>query len=306
MDKKEYITNQFRKTFGKKYENYCITRIYSLLNRLDVQIITQQLFKRDNGKIALADLYFPQIKLVVEIDEWQHKKEWNKEDDIERSKSIKKEINALSDILSFEPEVERIDVTKSIEDINNRIDKIIEIINNRIEKLGTNFRPWNNDNRNAQYYIEKKNISVEDNIQFRTVQEVSELFNKGYKANQKVYFKTVIDNEYVCCPKLKLEESNKNEFKNNPYINTITSDKKYIFEYRVKDPIGFVNEMLKLHFNEIRIMFPKYKDETGMMMYRFRGIYIFDIEATKNTLKSGENRIVWRKIDNKLDLRKYF
>ena len=70
MDKIEYITNQFKKTFGKKYENYCITRIYHLLNRTDVQIITQQMFKRKNEKeIALADLYFPQINLSIEIDE---------------------------------------------------------------------------------------------------------------------------------------------------------------------------------------------------------------------------------------------
>ena len=102
MDKKEYITNQLKKSFGKKYENYCITRIYNLLNRLDVQIITQQLFKRENGRIALADLYFPQIKLVVEVDEWQHQKEWNRKDDANRTKSIEKEINSLSEILSFE------------------------------------------------------------------------------------------------------------------------------------------------------------------------------------------------------------
>ena len=306
MDKKEYITNQFRKSFGKKYENYCITRIYSLLNRLDVQIITQQLFKRENGKIALADLYFPQIKLIVEVDEWQHQKEWNKKDDMDRSEAIKKEIKSLSDILAFEPEVLRIDVTKSIEEINARIDEIVDIINDRIKQLGEQFKPWTNKNENTQYYINKKNISVEDKVQFRTVQEVSELFNKGYKASQKVYFKTGFENEHVCCPKLQLEESEQNEFKNNPYINTITSDKEYIFEYRVIDPIGFVNDMLKYHMGEVRIMFPKYKDETGIMMYRFRGIYIFDINATKETLKSGHNRVVWKKIDNKLDLSKYF
>jgi len=51
VDKKEYITNQLKKTFNKKYENYCITRIYHLLNRNDVQIITQQMFhKKDDDK----------------------------------------------------------------------------------------------------------------------------------------------------------------------------------------------------------------------------------------------------------------
>ena len=41
-------------------------------------------------------------------------------------------------------------------------------------------------------------------------------------------------------------------------------------------------------------------------MYRFRGIYVFDIEATKETLKSGKNRVVWKQVDNKIDLSKYF
>jgi len=306
VDKKEYITNQLKKSFGKKYENYCITRIYNLLNRLDVQIITQQLFKRENGRIALADLYFPQIKLVVEVDEWQHQKEWNRKDDANRTKSIEKEINSLSEILSFEPEVLRIDVTKNIEEIHTQIDEIINAINNRIEKLGDRFKPWTNENRTPEYYIKQQNISIEDNVQFRTVQEVSELFNKGYKANQKIYFKTGYPNEHVCCPKLQLEESSQNEFKNNPYINTITSDKKYIFEYRVMDPVEFVEDMMKWHSEEIRILFPKYKDETGFMMYRFRGVYVFDTEATKETLKNGKNRVVWKQIDDKVDLSKYF
>ena len=30
------------------------------------------MFKRDDGKIALADLYFPQINLTIEIDEGHH------------------------------------------------------------------------------------------------------------------------------------------------------------------------------------------------------------------------------------------
>ncbi len=71
-EKIDYITNQMKKTFGKKYENYCVNRIYSLINRNDVKIVTQQLFKRKGKKIALADLYFPQVNLWVEIDESHH------------------------------------------------------------------------------------------------------------------------------------------------------------------------------------------------------------------------------------------
>ena len=69
MDKKEYIVNQLKRTFHKKYENYCITRIIHKLDNEYIQFITQQLFKRPDGKFALADLYFPQLNISVEIDE---------------------------------------------------------------------------------------------------------------------------------------------------------------------------------------------------------------------------------------------
>ena len=68
MDKKEYIVNQLKRTFHKKYENYCITRIIHKLDNEYIQFITQQLFKRPDGKFALADLYFSQLNISVEID----------------------------------------------------------------------------------------------------------------------------------------------------------------------------------------------------------------------------------------------
>ena len=72
MDKKEYIVNQLKRTYHKKYENYCITRIIHRLDNEYIQFITQQLFKRPDGKFALADLYFPQLNISVEIDEPHH------------------------------------------------------------------------------------------------------------------------------------------------------------------------------------------------------------------------------------------
>lgn len=110
MDKKEYIANQLKRTFNKKYENYCITRIYHLLNRLDIKIVTQQLFRRDNGKIALADLYFPQINLIVEVDEGHHLN--NKENDERRTEEIiKNKVQAFEEVINYNLTIERIDVT---------------------------------------------------------------------------------------------------------------------------------------------------------------------------------------------------
>lgn len=42
MNKKEYIIRQIAKTNKKNYENYVVTRIFHLINRLDIKFVTQQ------------------------------------------------------------------------------------------------------------------------------------------------------------------------------------------------------------------------------------------------------------------------
>ena len=133
-EKIDYITNQMKKTFGKKYENYCVNRIYSLINRNDVKIVTQQLFKRKGKKIALADLYLPQVNVWVEIDEGHHLVQGIS--DMERTNEVieenkvsseaKKKYDALEEVINVELEEPfRIVVyNKSLEEINSQIDEI--------------------------------------------------------------------------------------------------------------------------------------------------------------------------------------
>ena len=114
MDKKEYIVNQIKKSFGngKKYENYCVTRIIALIDNLDIQFVTQQMFKRKEKDIAYADLYFPQINLWVEVNEGYHKnniendklrtKEVIQENKIDRK--IKAKYDALDEVVYLEKE----------------------------------------------------------------------------------------------------------------------------------------------------------------------------------------------------------
>ncbi len=71
MNRTEFILRQISKTNKKSYENYVVTRIWHLLNDLNIKIVTQQHVTRPAGR-ALTDLYFPQIKLHVEIDEGHH------------------------------------------------------------------------------------------------------------------------------------------------------------------------------------------------------------------------------------------
>ncbi len=153
MEKIEYITNQFKKTFGKKYENYCISRIYALVGRDDFKIVTQQMFKRKDNNIALADLYLPQINMWIEVNEEHHKK--RELEDAERtaevielnkkSEKVKIKYDALNEVITSNIEKPYIiDVyDKSLEEINKQIYDKVKIINSRIDD---SYIPWNQAN----------------------------------------------------------------------------------------------------------------------------------------------------------------
>lgn len=301
MDKKEYITNQLKRTFNKKYENYCITRIYHLLNRNDVQIITQQMFhKKDDDKIALADLYFPQINVSVEIDEMHHFLQ--KDDDKKRTEEIKQQkkiidekLAALGEVIYYPLDEYRIDASCSLENINNQIDNIVEKIKNKINTMGNKFKTWDNVETEPSVFIKRGYINSLDNAGFKTIQKVSELFNKGYKGTQRCWFraKTGDNSERVWCPKLKIANG---DFKNNPYLNEVSSDGKFIYETSEKDKDFYKHER-----QEIRFVFPKYKDETGCRRYKFKGVYRFNRELSDKYKKA-----VWEKFDEQINLKKYF
>lgn len=307
MDKKEYIVNQLKKTYGKKYENYCITRIITKLDNINLQFVTQKMFRRSDGKIALADLYFPQVNVWVEIDESQHIN--NLELDEIRTyevveNNIQRKLRNLEEIIYIgvnEPERIKVfdkDFNISIEDINKRIDEIVLLINNKIKKLGKDFIPWTGVEKLPEYFINKGNIDIYDDVKFKTIQDVSELFNKGYRGMQLAYFK-VNENTFVWCPKLRLNDT---DFKKSRYINEISDDGKYIYESSLVDNDRFVNDVI--NSNEVRYIFPKYMDECGQFMYRYAGIYKLDKKSMK---RLGLKKRVWvRDYNNNIDISKYF
>lgn len=306
MDKKEYIVNQLKRTYHKKYENYCITRIIHRLDNEYIQFITQQLFKRPDGKFALADLYFPQLNISVEIDEPHHltQKEADKQrtlDIIKADQEIRKKYTGIEDIILDPIEESRIEIREesSIEEINNEIDIVINKIELKISAMGDKFVPWKNVYEPASYYIKKGFIEKNDNAKFKTIDEIGKLFNiekvsMGYKIHG--YVPIVNDSEYFWCPHLKLSDA---DVIINNAINTISPDGNYLFEYFKKDNDTEVKKVLDDNIK--RYVFAQYKDEMGNESKKFIGVYSLDKDKT---LK--ENVRVWKKISNKIELKKYF
>lgn len=129
-----------------------------------MRFIIQQMFKRVEKNIALADLYFPQVNVWVEIDESQHFKQSEK--DKRRTEeviqnNIKNKLKNLEEVIYVElEEPERIKIFNdskeiSLKAINKRIDEIVDKINKRINGLGNKFVPWVNVYSIAEEYIKR-------------------------------------------------------------------------------------------------------------------------------------------------------
>lgn len=267
LDKKEYIIKQLHRTHNKKYENYVITRIWHLLNDLDIKIITQQYIVRPNG-YALADLYFPQFNLIVEVDEEQHL--GNKLKDNIRDRDV---INAVN----FK--IIRIDTTQNIQHIHTQIDKLIELIKS-IKK--DNFIKWNyEDEFNNKKYIEKGFIDTKDNAMFRTQKDVYNCFGFNYEANVQrcAVNHKIIENVKIWNPKL---------YKHNEWINEISLDEKTIYEKNInyKKNLEHINEVINDTRN-IRYVFAHSKDNLGRILYRFKGAYKLNIDKTIKLQKTA-------------------
>ena len=284
LNKKEYIIKQLKRTYKKEYENYVITRIWHMLNDLNIKIITQQYIKRSTNSgeskkgYALADLYFPQFKLIVEVDEEHHL--GTKLADSDRDRDV---INATN----FR--IERINTKESIESIHKKIDLIVEYI--KSEKIKQNIEDWDYENEfSIKNHLKKGYIDVNENAVFRISVDICNCFGYNYRAFMKGGVNHPIEkNVLIWFPKL---------YDYGEFENQLTLDEEYIYE-KNKDPLKnkkMINIWLKDPRN-IRYCFGQYKDNLGRMLYHFKGKYELDRKRTEK-----EERAVWKKIGSRVKI----
>jgi len=276
MDKKEYVIRQLGRTKNKKYEAYVVSRIIHLLDNFDIKFVTQQYVSRPEGR-ALTDLFFPQVSLHIEVDEPHHKAII--ENDKVREADI---INATNH------EVLRIDVSKSIEDINSQINTIVERVQNKIKQLKNenSFIPWDIDLEfNPETYIKRGYIDISDNVAFKTIKDACNCFGHNYSGYMKAGAPHPDPDIVLWFPKL---------FPNGEWDNKISLDEETIIERNEDDKKarkhidGYVN---KTNGNQHkRIAFAKVQGNLGDTLYRFKGLYELNIEASK-----PEIGLVWQR-----------
>ena len=282
MDKMEYLKKTFARTTGKNFENYVISQIWVKVEEYGLYPITQQYVKRENG-YALLDLYFPQIKFAIEVDEYAH--ENKKIFDKIRMDEIFSSIEGIKS--------ERIKEVNYIE-VKNQINNVVNKIISKVESSGK--LEWTENWQKEEYeetFQKIKNrgrLLCSDLIGFKRIQVTNDIFNLGFTEGYLQYGKSwfeLSENERLWFPHLT---------PNKEWKNHVSDDWNFIYEEKTEnkliDPIidKFHNKNIK------RYTFAKYKNVFGEISYRFIGVFKF---------KENDNRInTYEKISNELTLEK--
>lgn len=282
--KTEYIIKQLGRTKNKKHEMYVVNRIINLIDDFDIKFITQQYVSRPDG-YALTDLYFPQFDIHIEVDEPHHKE--NIIADKIREADI---VNATgcSDPI-------RIDVDKTIFEINNQIDIVVKKIC-ELKQKQSSFIPWDIEAEfNPDTYIKLGYIDIKDNVAFHTIVDGCNCFGHNYKGFQKAGAKhTKYTDITIWFPKL---------YSNKDWNNCISFDETLIIEKpKTEKYKKYTENYLKNidNYPSKRIVFARVKDNLGNILYRFRGMYELDKEQSINSYS-----FVWNRIETRVETFKY-
>lgn len=186
MEKLRYIARTLANGSKKIFETYVINAIYQKIDNPNLIIETQQIVKFDDGNYSLLDLYLPQLKLAIEIDESYHKD--NKLSDMNRELLVKKQDKKIC--IANNIDFKRVQVyDSSLEEVNNRINELVDEIKLKIDSL-TQPLIWKSHDEEVQEIKDKGLISLDDS--FRTNVEIINLvFNKNYKNWYKGTYKNI-------------------------------------------------------------------------------------------------------------------
>ena len=131
ITKIEYITKSLSKIKHKPWELYVISRIIHKLDDPDVEFKCQQLVRRGK-RVALVDMFFPQLGIYLEVDEPQHRTETHELKDQERKLEIF-DATGLTErrIQVFDTNEDGNIIYKDVRDLNSLVDLFIEELNER-------------------------------------------------------------------------------------------------------------------------------------------------------------------------------
>ncbi len=265
MDKLEFIARQLSKAQTKRYEHYVVQRIWHRLNRPDLKMITQQFVSRPNRepRRAMTDMFFPQLGIHIEIDEPHHLRQVAA--DQLREADI---INATGH------EFIRVSVSNDLTAFNQLIDNAVDRI--RVVADSANFEAWNPEaEMSPATYISKGYVDVDEDVAFRTMADAASCFGKRYAGLQHPFIPHPTEPaKFLWFPKL---------YENAQWLNTLSPDEKVITEIckiaeRLNSQVD--RNVREFERNGRRLVFARVRSPLGDLMYRFKGEYLLNIEAS--------------------------
>lgn len=268
--KVEYIARLFQKTSFKALENYCLTRLWHKLDNDEVKFVPQQYVNRHADKYALTDVYLPQFKIHIEVNEPAH---YDSPDRILGDQVRKIDIEQRTGHRLFV-----IDCRKNLSEIHQEIDSIVFLITEEIIKQKEQgiFKPWQPEiEQNPNYWKAKKKIQEVDEISFKSIEDICHLFDADFSKTKRGFLrrgaiKYPKDSNYIIWWPA--------ESKRSGWINTFADNENIINESHsdnVKRSSHY-NNLIKT--TELRIVFFHYRDILGNVGYKFKGIYEIDRE----------------------------
>ena len=139
---------------------------------------------------------------------------------------------------------------------------------------------------NPSTYISRGYIDVSDDVAFRTMADACNSFGHSYSGLPRATAR------HPYCPELILWFPKL--YENDEWDNSISHDECVIYERHKTDNESFIEKSLARHDKHRRIVFPRIKGPLGDMMYRFKGLYEVDVEASRRTETITYNRTATR------------
>ncbi|KTS13040.1 AbaSI family restriction endonuclease [Microbacterium testaceum] len=252
---------RLRKIVHKQFELWAITRIIHGLDDPEIEWVTQQAVPaREEGKRALLDLYLPQFRLAVEIDELQHV------DQVEQDRLRERHVIDTANVEFWRWKMQEI---RTLDDARKRIDKLVRDIRKRkrAQIEDKTFVPFRfGRTYDPAEWIARGGVSIQDDARFRRHIDVARLFGKDLAVHRSGMLR-LTKSVQVWFPKL---------YPNKEWDNALLDDGQRIVQRLAADVnAGGDPEPLPLGSGsgETRLVFAHYRDEFGRIYYRFVGAF---------------------------------
>lgn len=295
MQKLSILSRSLSKIKHKRYELYVLSRILHLLNDPGIKFNFQQYARRVGDKLgdkfALIDLYLPQFKIAIEVDEAYHKTQLTA-DEI-RQREIETNIKIERTI--------RIDCSKGIDEVNGKVDECVSQIKEAREdaKNRGKYTEWDGLS-GYEHYRQSGYLRLSDDQELSSPTEICNIFGilNAPQRGSVVWYNDNGDPYRIWWPRENYEDAYNNI--SGDWYNKMTGDK--IEEYCLKPGNSNCPNPRQEHLDKVikenrpRIVFYAKRNMLNERLYRYVGVFKLD---ETDSLKEG--KCVWKRNDDLSD-----